>query len=330
MFDLDDDLDLIFCHKCINTIRERKVPDISVINGLQIDQIPPDLNLTDLEQQLIAKTLLFLKIKKLPKTRMKQNIAKVVVVPIESEDVQNTVAQLPRHPDDAQIIAVQLKRKLEYKNSHLSQYIRPSIILKALTYFKEIGNVFYQDIKINPDFLDERRVEMSKQSQTDDGVSNTTIPNSQNLEGTSQILDKEKDLLENSDEEFETRLNTVKKFQSNQNSSTCLVPEDLDYKVVVNKSSAAITKQGIAIAPGEGKIPSNLMREDFFDVKAFPRHHPSGKFGLDHSRMYKLTPKHYFEQRLLNADSRRILAMYSWLHTIWKGAQLKAKLIYQV
>ena len=306
LFDLDDDLDLTFCHKCINTIRERKVPDISVINGLQIDQIPPDLNLTDLEQQLIAKTLLFLKIKKLPKTRMKQNIAKVVIVPIESEDVQNTVAQLPRHPDDAQIIAVQLKRKLEYKNSHLSQYIRPSIILKALTYFKEIGNVFYQDIKINPDFLDERRVEMSKQSQTDDGVSNTTIPNSQNLEGTSQILDKEKDpdLLENSDEEFETRLNAVKKFQSNQNSSTCLVPEDLAYKVVVNKSSAAITKQGIAIAPGEGKIPSNLMREDFFDVKAFPRHHPSGKFGLDHSRMYKLTPKHYFEQRLLNADER--------------------------
>ena len=46
------------------------------------------------------------------------------------------------------------------------------------------------------------------------------------------------------------------------------------------------------------------MREDFFDVKAFPRHHPSGKFGLDHSRMYKLTPKHYFEQRLLNADER--------------------------
>ena len=76
-----------------------------------------------------------------PKTRMKQNIAKVVVVPIESEDVQNTVAQLPRHPDDAQIIAVQLKKKLEYKNSHLSQYIRPSIILKALTYFKEFGNV---------------------------------------------------------------------------------------------------------------------------------------------------------------------------------------------
>ena len=80
LFDLDDDLELIFCRKCINTIRERKVPDISVINGLQLDQIPPELNLTDLEQQLIAKTLLFLKIKKLPKTRMKQNIAKLFKV----------------------------------------------------------------------------------------------------------------------------------------------------------------------------------------------------------------------------------------------------------
>ena len=127
LFDLDKDLELIFCHKCLTTIREAKVPDISTINGLQLDHIPDDLKLTDLEQQLIARTLLFLKIKKLPKTRMKSNFAKIVIVPLESEDVQNTVAQLPRHPDDAQIIAVQLKKKLEYKNSHLSQYIRPNI-----------------------------------------------------------------------------------------------------------------------------------------------------------------------------------------------------------
>ena len=39
--------------------------------------------------------------------------------------VSKTVTLLPRHPDDANIVAVQLKRKLEMKTSHLSEYIRP-------------------------------------------------------------------------------------------------------------------------------------------------------------------------------------------------------------
>ena len=86
------------------------------------------------------------------KCGMKLNTGKLALVPLGSEDVHKTVSQLPRHPDDAQmLVAVQLKRKLEFKHSHLSEYIRPDIIVRYLQYLKQIGNVFYQDIDIDND-----------------------------------------------------------------------------------------------------------------------------------------------------------------------------------
>jgi hypothetical protein len=69
--------------------------------------------------------------------------------------------------------------------------------------------------------------------------------------------------------------------------------------LVTAKVAADGSREYIKIAPGEGKIPTNIMREEFMDVKAFPRHFPSGKFGLNHPRDFKLTPSKFFNQRLL-------------------------------
>ena len=56
------------CHNCHNWIRKGRVPCIHISNGLALDEIPEDLKLTNLEQQLIAKNLIFLKVKKLPRS----------------------------------------------------------------------------------------------------------------------------------------------------------------------------------------------------------------------------------------------------------------------
>ena len=58
------------------------------------------------------------------------------------------------------------------------------------------------------------------------------------------------------------------------------------------------------VAPGEGKIPSNWLRELDFDVAGFPRHFPDGLYGLFHPRKQKITPQQFFSQRLLNVDKR--------------------------
>ena len=56
------------CHNCHHLIRKGRVPCIHVSNGLALDEIPEELDLTNLEQQLIARNLLFLKVKKLPRS----------------------------------------------------------------------------------------------------------------------------------------------------------------------------------------------------------------------------------------------------------------------
>ena len=299
LFGLNGNRKLTFCHKCLKNIRKKKVPDISTLNGLELDHIPEELKLTDLEQQLIAKTLLFLKIKKLPKSGMKLNTGKLALVPLGSEDVHKTVSQLPRHPDDAQmLIAVQLKRKLEFKHSHLSEYIRPDTILQYLQYLKQIGNVFYQDIDIDNDFL-------TKEDTTGiiDGNDDGSATMEEDCQGVDEAQDNEEDQ-EIQDDVTETRLDAVKKYQSNQTISTCLIPDELAHKVTVNYKSKSERKNGVTIAPGEGKVATTFLRDKCFDVKSFPKHHPSGKFGIDHTRKYKLSPIWYFNQRLLNADER--------------------------
>ena len=88
------------------------------------------------------------------------------------------------------------------------------------------------------------------------------------------------------------------------------MPINMESEIIVNNKSVPVTATGdgsnitIKIAPGEGKIPTNMMRTEHMDVQAFPRHHPTGKFGLNHLREFKLSPIQYFNQRLLNEDER--------------------------
>ena len=88
------------------------------------------------------------------------------------------------------------------------------------------------------------------------------------------------------------------------------MPQDMAAQVVVNKTTAPLTvrneqtDQSFKFAPGEGGIPSNIMTEENLDVKANPRHHPTGRFGLNHPREVSLSPLVYFNQRLMNRDER--------------------------
>ena len=122
---------LTLCHNCFKLIKGKKIPRIHFSDGLLLEKVPDELKLTNLEQQLIARTLLFMKVKKLPVSRMKAMTDKVISVPIEEDDVSKTISELPRHPDNARIVAVQLKRKIEMKTTHLQEYIRPTKCIRS-------------------------------------------------------------------------------------------------------------------------------------------------------------------------------------------------------
>ena len=58
------------------------------------------------------------------------------------------------------------------------------------------------------------------------------------------------------------------------------------------------------IAPGENKRPIHILMDESFEEMAFPHLLPTGKFGWKYERPLKLTPKKYFQRRLLDADPR--------------------------
>ena len=82
--------------------------------------------------------------------------------------------------------------------------------------------------------------------------------------------------------------------------------EALQLPQVINRKVANINSNNnfIATFSGEGKTAYTVMREEHTDVKAFPKHHPSGRFGLNHPRKIRLSQQMYFNQRLLNQDKR--------------------------
>ena len=98
---------------------------MAATNGLKIYSHDPELELTELEANLIAKRIVFMKIFQLPKSRWTALKDKIINVPVQEDDIVNTITSLPRTPNEAGLIEVDLKRKVEYKNSHIKQLINP-------------------------------------------------------------------------------------------------------------------------------------------------------------------------------------------------------------
>ena len=117
---------------------------MSAMNGLKIPIPETELELTELEANLIAKRIIFMKIYQLPKTRWTALKDKIINVPVKEDDILNTITKLPRTPNEAGLVEVDLKRKVEYQNSHLKQLINPEKCFKMLDLLKRKGNPHYQ------------------------------------------------------------------------------------------------------------------------------------------------------------------------------------------
>ena len=90
-----------------------------------MDPQDPELELTELEGNLISKRIVFMKIFQLPKSRWTALKDKIINVPVNENDILNTITRLPRTPTEAGLVEVDLKRKVEYQNSHKKQLINP-------------------------------------------------------------------------------------------------------------------------------------------------------------------------------------------------------------
>ena len=111
------------CRTCKMNLNKGKVPSMSVANSLKLVHLPnSSLKLSELENNLIAKRILFQKIYQLPKSRMAGMKDRLINIPIYEQDVINTIENIPRTPNEAGLLEIKLKRKIDLLKLKSSQY----------------------------------------------------------------------------------------------------------------------------------------------------------------------------------------------------------------
>ena len=134
------------CKVCYSHLKKGVLPAKAVANCLKAVNVPENVKLSSyLEEALLARTLLFMKIFSLKSSLMPAIKDKCVVIPIDCVDVLNTVQSLPRLPSESGILDIQWKRRLGQKNAHLQAKVEPARIFRALEFLRASGNEHYAD-----------------------------------------------------------------------------------------------------------------------------------------------------------------------------------------
>ena len=109
-----------------------------------------------------------------------------------------------------------------------------------------------------------------------------------------------------------TENDSIKKHQAPIGEVTCIISKNPELDVVVNKSEipkevpkldCSDSTEPFVLAPGEGMVPTNIMRDKDWDTKGWPCLHPSGKYGLYYNREVPISEILYTKQRLHNKNT---------------------------
>ena len=247
------------CHTCLSALRECKTPKLSVANGMKWPDKPPELNLHQLEERLIALRIPFMQIRELPRGGQYSLKGNVINVPV---DIQPTINCLPRPMDENFTVAIQLKKKLSYKKVDFKENVRPLRVLTALHWlmnnselYKKYGLMvddnWFQEVTESAEDTVREFLEVSKE-QCKDKV---------NAENEKQKQDKinENDIEASNDYDSD-HYSEVDANEQVGNIDTLVDDADID-----NKYDKVFT-----FAPGEGQHPLSLYQDKDAEYLCFP------------------------------------------------------------
>jgi hypothetical protein len=262
------------CKTCLEKLKQNMVPKLAVINGLQFPYKPPELFLHPLEARLISLRIPFMTLYQLPSGSQLQMHGSVVNVPV---DIAPTVQSLPRLPDNAATIAVNLKRKLQYKSCVYKQNVRLMTVICALHYL--MTKDFYKTANINVDekwmanFLNMSTNTNNKETESEN------VPNNNH---------------EDSDAESDAFSEVDPDENVGGNQDTMLDEQEID-KV-----------KTLTFAPGEGQTPLSLFQDKDAEYLSFPSIYCGERMTYQHATN-KNEKLHYSElcKWELRAEDRR-------------------------
>ena len=117
------------CTTCLCNIRKGSIPNLSVLNGMTLSQKPPELNLCNLEERLIALRIPFMQIPCLGAGGQYSLKGSVINVPAQ---IEPTIRALPRPRNKTETIPVKLKRMMSMTNDVTTKNIRLDDVMLAL------------------------------------------------------------------------------------------------------------------------------------------------------------------------------------------------------
>ena len=325
------------CNTCSSYLKKGKMPPQANANCLETPTVPDELkSLSPLEVRLLSQRYPFMKILALPKGKQCGLKGSVVNIPVNEKEVCST---LPRTPQKAGLIPLRLKRRIKYKGHVKFQFIRPDKIRDAL-HWLQLNDPLYQHIKENSnwendciheneetwaeltvDSSDTNSANLDKTAnQRNSDASNTAssqVEKTQSVDSSNtNSANVDKTANQRNSDASNTTSSQVEKTQSQSVINTEEFDDDysddpssklrgLHYETCVQTVDPTVDVDKILnIAPNENKRPIHILMDESFEEMAFPHLLPTGKFGWKYERPLKLTPKKYFQRRLLDADPR--------------------------
>jgi len=286
-------------------------------NGLQLDFIPGVLrDLSTLERHIVSRRIPFMKLLSLPKGGQLALRGAAVNVPVAP---QASVDILPGVSQDQSFVLLKLKRKLSYSGHYMYGNINVQKVNAALAWLKS-NNELYQDIAIQENWdetwQNEAQVEDDNKDDNDN-LDATTLTD----DNASHVLDANHGIMEVDDVNYDTVDN-----RSVSAKDTAIDGKRVDYEAEDQTTvEQQVQLRGIpydtclqredddeisddkivSIAPGEKQRPIQILSDEHFEELACPNMFPLGRGGFKSSeRKVQLTPRKYFNQRLLNCDGR--------------------------
>jgi hypothetical protein len=270
------------CLTCYSAMVKNKLPSLAKANKMAFPLKPPELDLTSLEERLVAPRIPFMQLHQLPKGGQLSIHGNVVNVPT---NVSTTVKILPRKQDEAAFIPIKLKRRLSYQHHYIYQAVRPHKVQEALKYLVHNSDLYKEEgIIVDEDWTyeDTSDVESAKpmespnhivdKSHDDKAKDNVEPETGDNPVVNPDVYDASTDKVEAKDnvEEPETGDNpnvnpdvwderTIDDMPAG-NLDTLLMPQDVSDEA----------RHIISIAPGEGNRPLSIFMDKHSEILAFP------------------------------------------------------------
>ena len=190
------------CNTCYRYLKRNRLPPMAIANNLEFPPVPQGLpELTSHEWRVLSPRLAFMKIYEAPVGKQLKVYGNVVNV---VSDCMSTVHMLPRCSNQFETVALQFKRKSQYKHAFLSANIRPNCIRTVGKYLSEHGELFkHEQIEFSDSHLEtvqSEQADILSQVAATENNDNNQSENNQSVDNVHQDEDNWDEIIDSHDE----------------------------------------------------------------------------------------------------------------------------------